>query len=87
MLQIYPRHTLLQGVDVDLFKPHEGKEPYEFTGAHNLYGKGLKPATAADLEGKWVLFSGGKLEVRKGQDLVVAGSHNAQRRLQSIRTV
>ena len=45
---------------------------YKFTGAGSLYGKDLKPATDADLEGKWLLFSGGKLEVRKGQDLIIA---------------
>ena len=65
-------HTILQGVDVELFKPHEGSTPHKFELASSLYGKNLLPATDADLEGKWILFSGGKLEVRKGQDLIVA---------------
>jgi glycosyltransferase involved in cell wall biosynthesis len=65
--------TILQGVDVKLFAPQSEPEAKPaYLGPNGLYGKGFKQATAADFEGKWVLFSGGKLEIRKGQDLIVA---------------
>jgi glycosyltransferase involved in cell wall biosynthesis len=52
--------TAWQGVDTGLFRPDRGQA-----------GAGPSAATSSSLSGRFVVFSGGKLEMRKGQDIVV----------------
>jgi glycosyltransferase involved in cell wall biosynthesis len=57
---------IIQGVDIDLFHPRQD-------GAGSFDWSAFKDSESRKLgSSKFVIFSGGKLELRKGQDIVVA---------------
>jgi glycosyltransferase involved in cell wall biosynthesis len=68
---IHNTELLIQGVDGETFKakPPRKTEHYKAGVAH---GKGMKQSLYADPKPGFRIFSGGKFEYRKGQDLVIA---------------
>jgi glycosyltransferase involved in cell wall biosynthesis len=68
---IHNTALLIQGVDGETFKakPPRKTEHYKAGVAH---GKGMKQSFYADPKPGFRIFSGGKFEYRKGQDLVIA---------------
>jgi glycosyltransferase involved in cell wall biosynthesis len=68
---IHNTELLIQGVDGETFKakPPRKTEHYKAGVAH---GKGMKLSLYADPKPGFRIFSGGKFEYRKGQDLVIA---------------
>jgi len=68
---IHNTALLIQGVDGETFKarPPRKTEHYKAGVAH---GKGMKQSLYADPKPEFRIFSGGKFEYRKGQDLVIA---------------
>jgi glycosyltransferase involved in cell wall biosynthesis len=64
---IHNTALLIQGVDSKVFKPQPPRFP-----ANRLQSEGALKMTDTPIGGSFRIFSGGKFEFRKGQDLVIA---------------
>jgi hypothetical protein len=66
--------TAWQGVDVTRFRPLLDSESArdDFNEGGSTAAASSVPSGSKSLAGKFVVFSGGKMEMRKGQDIVVA---------------
>jgi glycosyltransferase involved in cell wall biosynthesis len=69
---IHNTALLIQGVDGEVFKPQPKRKKTRYA-AGICVGNGMKSTVYADPKpGDFRIFSGGKFEYRKGQDLVIA---------------